>query len=196
MKGLQIIVALAVVFGPAGLVHGDLSPAPWPTSDLNATATVGSPSPQKINNQQSTIRNSCREQFTPLFAADNAPDFFQFDIRNSESEVKQLPPAPDSAALFLCGLGTLGALQLTRSAKKLHWGNVPSWFHTGGPAQIGNSHALNLDLIDALPVCWFDQPTGERPVLLDYIPSEPQPRFGALCLLTTTSPRAPPLLCA
>jgi len=173
---------------PAG-IYADMTAAPTPGGKFSsATPTKYWMPPRSNGNEQSTICNSACESVT----ADDAPDFFQFDIRNSKSEVKQLPPAPDSAALFLCGLGTLGAFQLTRSARKLHWGNVPSWFHSGGPAQIGNSHALNPDLIDALPVCWIDQPTGERPLILDYIPREPRLRFGAQCFLTTTAPRAPP----
>ena len=110
-----------------------------------------------------------------------------------EGTIREFPPAPDSAALFLCAVGTLGAVQLGRSARNLHFGHVPEWVHSGGPRQIGHAFALDLDLINVLVPCSFEKPTIPRPCRLGFeldTHSHFEPCFKALLI----SPRAPPRL--
>ena len=56
------------------------------------------------------------------------------------------PGPPSSVALFLSGLGSLGMWQVGRSAKRLHFGHLPHWFHDGAPSRIG--HTVLFDLSD------------------------------------------------
>jgi hypothetical protein len=63
-----------------------------------------------------------------------------------ERKIKPLPDPPGSASLFLCAVGTIGAWQVSRSARRLNLAEVPAWLHTGGPDQIG--HAVRLDPLD------------------------------------------------
>ena len=66
----------------------------------------------------------------------------------------------DRSSLDLC-LYTLIGLGLCRSG---HWvrrsglGVVPEWYHTGGPYQIGRSHALEPNTLCPVSVCCFIQP--------------------------------------
>jgi hypothetical protein len=72
----------------------------------------------------------------------------------------------DRSSLNLC-LYVLMGLGLCRSvplAKKLSLGILPDWYHSGGPFQIGGSHAIGPDLSVAAVVCFVqpDSPTGEN----------------------------------
>jgi hypothetical protein len=65
-------------------------------------------------------------------------------------------------SLSLCLYALLG-LGLCRSApfvKKLHFGYLPDWYHSGGPCQIGHSFAITPDCLCSVPVCCFLQPDG------------------------------------
>ena len=69
------------------------------------------------------------------------------------------PAPPDSASLFLLGLGTLGAVQIGRSVRVAHWMHAPDWFHLDGPDQIGFAVSFDLDARD-LPLCVLDTLVG------------------------------------
>jgi hypothetical protein len=105
----------------------------------------------------------------------------------------RLPEEPASLSLVLAGLGSLGAWQLGRAAKNAHFGQVPEWFHTGGPVQIGHAYAANPDCGAVFEVCAFDPPVGKHPVL-HHMRCEPPPIHQPQCILVTESPRGPPLL--
>jgi len=63
--------------------------------------------------------------------------------------------ANDRRSFDLC-LVTLIGLGLCRSGtwvRRLSLGFVPDWYHTGGPYQIGNSHAIEWDSLSSPPVC-------------------------------------------
>jgi len=68
----------------------------------------------------------------------------------------------DRSSFDLC-LYTLLGLGLCRSG---HWvrrsglGVVPEWYHTGGPYQIGHSHALEPNTLCPVPTCCFIQPNS------------------------------------
>lgn len=59
--------------------------------------------------------------------------------------------------------GSMGAWQFGRSARKVHFGAAPDWYHTGGPHQIGHTTPFDLDC-GAVALCRFDEPTDGRPV--------------------------------
>jgi len=113
-------------------------------------------------------------------------------------QVQSLPDTPGSAALMLLGLGSLGALQAGRSAKKFQFGHFASWYHSGGPRQIGYSFAIDLEKlsnINDLAVCLFE-------AIVEVIPSGPllqrQPvlvwRQAQACPAATEC-RGPPQTC-
>ncbi len=113
------------------------------------------------------------------------------DLASSpHAEVRELPALPGSAQLFLSAMLSMGGWQLVRSARHLHWGGLPEWYHTGGPLQIGHAVPFDLDF-SASPPCCFEQPAGERPYLYR-VRRELCPRCDAPRFLTIFAPRGPP----
>ncbi|HEY3242745.1 MAG TPA: hypothetical protein VGM03_05270 [Phycisphaerae bacterium] len=100
-----------------------------------------------------------------------------------------LPGTPGSATLFLSAVLSVGALRVLRSAKDLHIGALPEWYHTGGPQQIGHTVAFDLDFGAFLP-CSFEQPVSARPSFRRTYDSPL--RCIAQCVRTITAPRGPP----
>lgn len=109
-----------------------------------------------------------------------------------EMATDELPPLPDSTALFFCGLGSLGALKLTHSMRKLHFGHLPQWYHDGAPRQIGHAFALEFDA-NSLPI-WsvVHLPTVQMPELSIPLCPVRQRLIRPLLCLTSSDPRAPP----
>lgn len=99
-----------------------------------------------------------------------------------------LPPAPNSLAMGLGALGCLGAVQLTRSMKRVTFGHVPDWYHTHAPAQVGHVRVFAFDAVSVEPVFGFVPPSTsavERPWLECWaLPSPP--------LIPTHAARGPP----
>ena len=81
--------------------------------------------------------------------------------QEAPSTVTQLPAGPSSVSLFLFALGSCGAVRAGRSAKRLHFGLVPDWFHAEGPAQIGHASAIDITC-DALPICHADESAKDK----------------------------------
>ncbi len=132
------------------------------------------------------------------FPADRLSLFMPLDLGRtdlSSPEVKEFPPAPSSAALFLSAALSAGAWRLGRSARQLHLSHLPDWYHTGGARQVGYAVPFDLDF-SGQPLIVFkpvDNQVGEhhfsrRPA------RETQPHGDAQCFLLITAPRGPPLL--
>jgi hypothetical protein len=111
---------------------------------------------------------------------------------DSGEVVIQLPPAPSSVALAITGMLPMGAWQLVRSARKMHLGSLPDWYHASAPERIGHATLLDLQTTD-LPVCVLE------------IPAPPEPRFTGFdreavgfplleYIPCATAPRGPPFL--
>ena len=115
----------------------------------------------------------------------------------SEGNVLSLPPGPSSANLFLVALSGFSAWSLGRSARKIHLGALPEWYHTGGAAQVGRATALDLDFSrDAHALCRFESNKGEaatRSSLRWLRLLEPIDGFGSQWLPLGADPRGPPL---
>ena len=106
--------------------------------------------------------------------------------------VIQAPPAPGSAALFMWAVGGLGVWHLGRSARKIHFGDLPEWYHAGGPVQVGHATPLDLEFsTNALPVCAFAVPAGPQPILLRSWREAPL-RVDSQQFLRAVEPRGPP----
>lgn len=112
--------------------------------------------------------------------------------RKPKHAVVELPPAPSSLSLFLSAMISAGAWHLSRSARHMHFGAVPEWYHTGCPDKIG--HAVPFDFgFSAPPLCCFEQPAGELTCLYR-VRREQAPVRDAQCILTLAAPRGPPTL--
>lgn len=106
-------------------------------------------------------------------------------------EVIDLPPAPSSTALFMSALVCGGAWHVCRSARHLHRGALPDWYHTGGPDRIGQSVRLDVRLT-ALPPCSFEQPVGA--CSRHYrVQRGTEPRRSEQGSFVIAAPRGPPL---
>lgn len=87
--------------------------------------------------------------------------------KSSTGEVLTLPADRSSASLFLSALAGLGLWQLGRSAKNLHLGALPEWYHDGGPTQVGHATPLDLEFsLAAMPVCPFDSLVKQQPPII------------------------------
>lgn len=71
-----------------------------------------------------------------------------------------------SLSLCLSALIGLGLCSSAHCLKKLHFGFIPEWYHSGGPFQIGHSIVVNPDSICPAPAYCFVQPvlTAENPM--------------------------------
>ena len=104
-------------------------------------------------------------------------------------ELRQLPRTPGSAALLVSALVSVGAWQLARSAKNLHLANLPEWYHSGAPDQIGHAVAFDFDL-PAPPRCTFDQPAEATPT--PDLPADWRLPYQLADFLTNAPRRGPP----
>lgn len=101
-------------------------------------------------------------------------------------------------SLSLCLYALLG-LGLCRSApfvKKLHFGYLPDWYHTGGPFQIGHSVVISPECLFSAPACCFIQPDDRAK---DHRPQDYPGLFAALLRKSQFTPitlasRGPPRL--
>jgi hypothetical protein len=76
-------------------------------------------------------------------------------------ETQPVPPLTEgqgSLSLCLYGLISFGVFRSASSIRKLSFGQIPDWYHTGGPSQIGHSFAISPDCLCSAPVCCFIQP--------------------------------------
>ena len=187
MIGRHIVLGLVVAAAVAADVRADMTSPPWCESRHYSGGTAQASPTQAADPLADFGLGIARLRDVPLgeLAADSNPPPAQ--------DVKQLPPAPDSASLFLSALGTLGALQVGRAMRKGQWGLLPDWYHGGGPGQVGHAFATDLNPVVALPPCDLDRPAGERPSFYS-IQHDWLPRWQPQRSLPTAAPRGPPLL--
>ena len=103
----------------------------------------------------------------------------------------------DSLGLCLFALLGLGLCKSAPYVKRVSFGTIPEWYHTGGPFQVGHSHAISPDCLYQAPVYCFIQP--ERPTK---DPMPPYRQEAIMCLWRTSqftpavlASRAPPKCC-
>lgn len=107
--------------------------------------------------------------------------------------VIDLPDAPDSAALLLYALSTVGVWQITRYSRRLACSPAPDWYHTAAPERVGNAHVLSWDASDIdWPTCYGAEPPGEPEVVWS-ARSERVPRLPSRAI-PIIAPRGPPLV--
>ncbi len=113
------------------------------------------------------------------------------------SSIHELPPAPGGATLLLSGLLSLGAIQLTRSARHVHLGVLPAWYHDACPDRIGHTVAFDFDMAD-MPVCFVadiavTDVTANPPAFHKYL-RESRSRIESQFVLPVIAPRGPPVI--
>lgn len=125
--------------------------------------------------------------------AESPTPLAQLPASEPDSAIHSLPPPPGSAACVLSGLLTLGLWGAGRSAKNLHLGALPTWYHAEGPHQVGHAVAFDFDGT-VLPVCQFDLPSEGRILQSNWLHllELTQPRSSDV--ITPAGPRAPPRL--
>jgi hypothetical protein len=74
--------------------------------------------------------------------------------------LRSFTDGPGSLALCLYALVGLGLCSSAPLVKKISFEFIPEWYHTGGPFQIGHSHAVTPETLYPVPVCFFVQPVG------------------------------------
>ena len=192
MKALSCICGLLVVYTSVSLTCADLTPVGHATGAVASLVRRGADAPH-VGGEDVLAAQAWPTFDSALpFVAPLANVSGSLNADHRGAAVRGLPPEPDSATLFLFGLGSLGAWQLTRSARKFHLGAIPDWYHAGGPAQVGHAKPIDLDA-PALHLCCFEQPTAEPPTACR---RGWRPRARACRVqhfLTIGAPRAPPL---
>jgi len=108
-------------------------------------------------------------------------------------EVLRLPASPDSRTLFWWALSSLGAWQLGRYSRKLHFASLPEWYHAGGPVQIGQSQRWDLQRPMGDVALWYwpvPATTGQPRLRIVVHDSEDIRSFFRS--LSPAAPRGPP----
>ena len=140
---------------------------------------------------------------TPLGSPDLAdlsfvPLAIPAEVESQADSMRATPliRADEQNSLDLCLFALLG-LGLCKSApyvRKFSFGAIPDWYHTGGPFQVGHSHAISPDCLCQAPVYCFIQP--DRPAAN---PASQYRQEAIVCLWRTSqftpavlASRAPP----
>lgn len=135
----------AAVFAAAGARADMSSPeAPYRLRSARTMATAGAP-------QSAVNWSAALDLSAPL------KDRAEWDREPpaASTEVRELPPAPDSHTLVLSAFVSMGAWRLLRTARHWQIAALPDWYHAEGPAQIGHAVAYDFQLF-ALPLCFPD----------------------------------------
>ena len=189
MKAARTIVVGLVFLVAVQAARGDLTSS-LPTSNGQLLAASSTAQLQPTELVQSSSQSLDDLGLDLWSIVDTAGGFEAADDGEVAPTIRNLPASPSSAKLLLSALLSVGAWHLVRSPRNLHFADVPAWYHPGGPSQIGHATPFDLDF-SSLPLCCFEQPTGERPFLYR-VQREDVPRRDAQCTLTTTAPRGPP----
>lgn len=168
IRRAEAVAVLLLVMGLGSIARADLSPVP--------TARNSAITPWFIGDQ-----SRCAEATDgPLTGNDYGipaevqpwvdPGLPVLPLPEKVCEVQAMPPAPSSASLFLCALGTFGVWHLTRSSSKISFGAAPEWLHVNGPNQIGHTFVIDVLDLEQAPVRIraFDRP-GEDPEDLTFL---------------------------
>ena len=79
-----------------------------------------------------------------------------------------LTGGPSSVSLCLYALLGLGLCSSPHLVRKLSLGHIPEWYHSGGPFQIGHSHALGPNIICSASACFIQPNCREVELIHQY----------------------------
>ncbi len=189
MKNVRFILTGVFALTAVGSVRADLRFAPGPPTvgeqrlRTGATDTTQREFAGALNDHVRTL---------DLLPADHHAATVPTERDSTRQAVLELPAAPGSMSLFLSAMVSIGAWQLVRSTKDLHFGALPDWYHTGGPVQVGHVTVFDLDF-NSSPLCDFTEPVGERPSFY-HLQRDLSVRWRPQHRLSLADPRGPPAL--
>ena len=158
ISGSKQIVAVIAVLIVVGVIHADMVPP----SALDAGQSRVVRDRQETGLQYSELLGpSCGANVTErdLWSVQFLPETDADIVETSQTQHPQvLTDGSDSLSLCLCALMGLGLCSSSHYVKKLSFGFAPEWYHSGGPFQIGHSHAVMPNNLSLTPVCCFIQP--------------------------------------
>lgn len=205
MKVARLSVVLVIVLGSVGAVRADpVAAVPQPTMSpiepfsahpplRSCPSAVQHCPPSSLSDSGDLRVDICSPDVfgDSLFSTDRWGGLGSDGPRQAtELVVQELPASPGSASLFLSAALSIGAWQLVRSARQIHVGPLPEWYHPGGPGQVGHAVAIDLQFAP-LALCSFDEPAGERPYLYR-VRRDQDARRDAQYVLIIAAPRGPP----
>jgi hypothetical protein len=143
-----IVAGLAI----AAVGHADMTPISRGDADhwqsVAARETVPPVSRPLCPQHGLSIDDLAALRFTPLAAQDAG------EATRPVMKTQILVDKQDSRSLCLYALLGLGLCKSPCWLKKASLGGVPTWYHDGGPLQVGHSHAVSPDcLCHALVYC-------------------------------------------
>ncbi len=203
MKPIHTILATLILASATACATADLTPSTLPAAPARVTLLASEPcTAASLSSAASSasLTGDCLSNPLDLAQGGGLPSWERIRLAGdapsgagSEPAIRQLPGAPGSAGLVLSALLTVGAWQFTRKAAHLHLGQVPDWYHAHAPVQIGHCVAFDPAAgFDWMPVCLFDRPLGDRPVLIFRARPESDARCLSVCFLPVIAPRGPP----
>lgn len=188
MKPILKSVVFVLVLALARAAYADLATSHVAARGVPAGAAPPAADARLVAPVLAPLLAAADPGLLPPVAAEPAP-------RAPAAGVGELPPAPDSAALCLSALAGFGVWQLGRSARKLHLGALPDWYHTDA-VQVGHATPLDLEFsLSAMPACVFDAPVAaiEPPSRSAWLRNEPCKYVLSQTILLTADPRGPPV---
>jgi hypothetical protein len=136
MRSARVIALFAIALSAASVAKADMMNHP---SASQTAPTATSPASPLSTGSSDTLFEGLGVSFAALGQSGIS------HVPSDGTAAVDIPAPPSSATLFLWAVGSFGASWLGRSAGKLHMGHAPSWFHSGGPDQIGHASRINLD---------------------------------------------------
>lgn len=151
------VFALALVLAAA--VRADMVPVCRSDTECRQTVRIGDRTclpPANSPEAYASLTGSVDLGSLPIgFLPDGEMDAGQ------TCETRPVPPLTEgqgSLSLCLYGLISFSVFRSASSIRKLSFGQIPDWYHTGGPSQIGHSFAISPDCLRSAPACCFIQP--------------------------------------
>ena len=156
-----IILVLMGVLSLCGVVRADMVP-------LSPLDAGNRPSPQTCiaTGPRATNPASTCVAFAGIPDLRSPPLGFLPEPTKEVGQTSAAKPAQilsdeqNSLSLCLYALLSVGLCYSVPSVKKLHFGCIPDWYHSGGPCQIGHSLAISPDCLCSAPIYCFIQPEG------------------------------------
>jgi hypothetical protein len=208
VKRTCCIVVLAAMIGPVGVVHADASlgisraaataggclpgcssVASQVPAEQSLETTIGSAAwfTDALDLKSSLLTNAVPSPLTE--SSQPTPS-----KPRDEKTIRQLPASPGSSVLFLTAMLSAGLWQGVRKARSAQWANLPEWYSTSAPSQIGPMVAFDPELgFRIVAECVFETPRPAQPVLRFETWREILTRCKSQHLLLTQVPRGPPV---
>jgi hypothetical protein len=153
-RGIWVVVLAIAV---AATARADMIPV------FGTVAPASLPASEPLEQESCSV--APEDSLFPLGALDplagGLPRMVLADIAEASppQPVVILSDEQDSLSLCLYALFSLGLCKSAPWVKRLSFGIIPSWYHDGGPWQIGHSSAVAPDCLSRCEIC-ITQPQG------------------------------------